>query len=32
METLEEALERKEKLYARLKEVRTLLGDLTDAD
>lgn len=32
METLEEALERKEKLYARLKEVRALLGTMTDAD
>ena len=32
METLEEALERKDKLYSRLKEVRALLNDLTDAD
>lgn len=32
METLEEALERKDKLYARLKEVRALLNTLTDAD
>ena len=32
METLEEALERKDKLYSRLKEVRALLNDLTDTD